>query len=189
MTAIEKARNLFRDAGLALPTIPEELAARLKERGRWLFSTRLLDMSPYNLQHYVDEAERTPSRDYAVLSHSGHGVNSYAIQYYLVQEALRMFLHLGWGGAYMDATKAAAAIRDCFSMADKIVPAAQTVGRFKAGERLLVVASDFYGSYWLRPGESRPEEDDGKDPLEVLTEVLDWLTRYERGKIQARAIE
>jgi len=32
MTDIEKARQLFRDAGLAFPTIPEELAARLKGR-------------------------------------------------------------------------------------------------------------------------------------------------------------
>ncbi len=37
MTAVEKARHLFQEAGLAFPTIPEELAARLKERGKWLF--------------------------------------------------------------------------------------------------------------------------------------------------------
>jgi hypothetical protein len=30
MTDIEKARRLFRDAGLAFPTIPEKLAAQLK---------------------------------------------------------------------------------------------------------------------------------------------------------------
>jgi len=82
MTDIEKARQLFRDAGLDFPTIPKELAAQLKERGRWFFSSRQIDMSPYNLEHYVHEVERAEVKDYAVLSHSGHGVNSYAIQYY-----------------------------------------------------------------------------------------------------------
>jgi hypothetical protein len=31
MTDIEKARKLFHDSGLAFPTVPEELAVRVKE--------------------------------------------------------------------------------------------------------------------------------------------------------------
>jgi len=54
MTDIEKASQLFQDAGLAFPTIPEALAAQLKEQDRWLFSTRPVDISPYDLQYYVD---------------------------------------------------------------------------------------------------------------------------------------
>ena len=96
MTDIEKARELFRQAGLAFPTIPKQLAARLKERGEWLFSTREVKIWPYNLDDYVRESHDAPG-DYAVLCHSGHGVNSYAIQYYLVYGPLRMFvLGLGW---------------------------------------------------------------------------------------------
>src|SRR5664279_4461313 len=91
MTDIEKARKLFQDEGLAFPTIPEEFAVRLREQGNrrlpmrdnigdlyaspWLFSTREIDMSPYNLQHYVREAESGPVDDYVILDHSGHGVN------------------------------------------------------------------------------------------------------------------
>ena len=101
LTGIEKARELFRQAGLAFPTIPKQLAARLKERGEWLFSTREVKISPYNLDDYVRESHDAPG-DYAVLCHSGYGVNSYAIQYYLVYGPVRMFLFLGWGGVYMD---------------------------------------------------------------------------------------
>jgi hypothetical protein len=118
MTDIKKARQLFRDAGLAFPTIPREIAARLKEQGEWLFATRKIETSPYILQHFVSEVDETPVEDYAVLSHSGYGINSYAIQYYLVRGSLRMFLHLGWGGVYMDEKAAAANIRNCFSLAD-----------------------------------------------------------------------
>ena len=175
MTDIEKARQLFRESKLAFPAIPDKLAARFKELDRWLFSTRELQMSPYNLQHYVLEVNKTHVEDYAVLSHSGHGANSYAIQYYVVYGALRMFLHLGWGGVYMDARRARDQIRDCFSLADDIIPAVQTVARLRAEDRLTIVGSDFYGSYWSVPGQRDRGKEKELSPAEVLAEVLHWL--------------
>ncbi len=173
---IEKARQLFQEAGLSFPTIPDDLASRLKERRKWLFSTRELDMSPYNLQHYVAEFGGTDVNDYAVLSHSGHGANSYALQYYLVFGALGMFLHLGWGGVYMNAERCVAQIHDCFSLADQIVAAAHRTGKLRHCGRLTIVGSDFYGSYWLPPDGSRRKEDEhSKRPADVLNEVLRWL--------------
>jgi hypothetical protein len=83
---------------------------------------------------------------------------------------------------------AAVKIRECFSIADQIVTAAPKVGRFQAGERLIVVVSDFYGSYWLSPRESRGGKyADRKDPsdlkpLEALTEALGWLKSHRVGK-------
>ena len=109
MSDIEKARRLFQESGLAFPTVPDSLAARLRERRRWLFSTRTLKTSPYDLDFYLHEGDSAPAA-YAVLAHSGHGVNSYAIQYYLVCGPLRLFLHLAWGGVYTDAAEAAARI-------------------------------------------------------------------------------
>jgi hypothetical protein len=177
MSDIEKARQLFQEAGLAFPKIPDELAPRLKERDEWLFSTREIETSPYNLYHYVREIDRNSEEDYVVLSHSGHGANSYAIQYYLVRGPLRMFLHLSWGGVYVDAEKSTAKIRDCFSLADEVVAAAQAVGRFQPAERLTIVASDFYGSYWLPPGKTDRNKGEGFNrPVGVLAEALRWLT-------------
>src|SRR5947199_3729167 len=116
-------------------------------------------MSPYNLQHYLSEFDETHVEDYAVLCHSGHGVNSYALQYYLVYGALGMFLHLGWGGVYMDAKRAATEIADCFSLAGEIVLAVQAAQRFQPAARLRLVGPDFYGSSWLAPVTSRRKED------------------------------
>ena len=182
MTGINKARDLFSNAGLAVPTLPEDLAAKLKERDRWVFSTRLIRRSPYDLDYYAHEVQRKQVPDYALLSHSGHGANSYAIQYYLVHGSLRMFLHLAWGGIYTDKEKVAATIGDCFSKADKVVQAmVQDAALFQAGEYLTVVGSDFYGSHWmpLCAGRRRKEADrQGSSivmPLEALTEALDWL--------------
>jgi hypothetical protein len=173
MTDIGKATKLFEKAGLLFPGIPDELAARLKERDKWLFSTRKISMSPYNLQHYVDELN---ARDYVILSHSGHGVNSYAIQYYLVYKALRMFLHLGWGGAYGDINRDATQIRECFELANRITRLVLDVRKIPSGDRLTIVGSDFYGSYCSLPGENRRDGPEGLGgPAAVLTGALRWL--------------
>lgn len=176
MTNVEKARQLFKDAKLAFPMIPGELAARLKEHDKWLFSTREIEISPYNLQHYICEIDEVHVEDYVVLSHSGHGVNSYALQYYIVHGSLEMFLHLEWGGVYKEAEKATADIRDCFSLTDEIVPATQTAGKLQVGDRLRIVGSDLNGSYWFVSGKLERKEDvDSKNPARVLSEALNWL--------------
>jgi hypothetical protein len=181
MTGIDKARDLFSSAGLAFPTLPEELAMKLKERDEWVFSTQPIRMWPYELDRYVHQSQRRQIRDYALLSHSGHGINSYAIQYYLVHGPLRMFLHLGWGGVYIDQKEEAVKIRACFLKADEVVKAmVQSAAGFHAGEHLTVVGSDFYGSYWIPPGAGAQKREihtntEVESPLAALTEVFDWL--------------
>lgn len=76
----------------------------------------------------------------------------------------------------MDAQQSATKIRDCFSLADEIIPAVQHASVLQAGDRLMIVGSDFYGSYWLAPGKNRRKNDECfKRPAEVLLEVRDWL--------------
>jgi len=173
MADAEKARKLFQEAGLTFPNIPEDLAEQLKEQDKWLFSTREISTWPYNLQHYVGEVNE---EDYVILSHSGHGVNSYAIQYYLVYKTLRMFLHLGWGGAYMDDKADATKIGECFSLADEILLTTRNVDKVPACDRMTIVGSDFYGSYWSLPQENRRDGPEGSNgPAAVLAQALRWL--------------
>ncbi len=89
-----------------------------------------------------------------------------------------MFLHLGWGGVYMNAENAAAQIEACFTLADKIVLAAQGSEKLQEGSDLKIVCSDFYGSYWSAPGvEAKKEDASSRKPEEVLGEVLYWLEK------------
>jgi hypothetical protein len=60
---------VFAKAGLSFPKLPAQLAATVKQCGEWAFSTRLISMSPYNLEHYVSECGQAQVNDYAVLSH------------------------------------------------------------------------------------------------------------------------
>jgi len=178
MTDLAKAKALFRNAGLPFPFLPKKLASSLQERGKWLYSTRPIDVDPYFLGHYVDEAGAAELGDYAVLAHSGYGINSYAIQYYLAYGPLRLFLFLGWGGVYMDKQEAVATIQECFSLADRITEV--TPHKLRPGSRLTIVGSDFYGAYWSphekRGKITRSTLSVAKTPQEVLGETLAWLT-------------
>jgi hypothetical protein len=176
MNDIEDARLLFLNNGLAFPKIPEGLSMRLQKRDRWIFSTRMVDVYPYDLRHYISEFVGSQVEDYVILSGSGHGINSYAIQYYIVYGPLGMFLHLGWGGVYMDKNLKAQKIRKCFSLADQIVWLVINKAGFEKRDRLTVVASDFYGSYWtLLKGGRQEQKANSRFPAGVLSGVLCWL--------------
>lgn len=197
MSDVEKARRLFEEAGLAFPSIPEALAAGVKEQGKWLFSTREVEESPYGLRHYVLEVDGTQVEDYVVLCHSGHGVNSYAIQYYLVYGSLRIFLFLGWGGWYMNNDTQVSQIMECFSLADQIVPAATSMRKRGADGRLTIVGSDFYGSFWTASDQGSNQNLDElvqvhaslalrricKRPAQILAEALSWLKSPPRNQL------
>lgn len=176
ITGLEKARKTFLKAGLAFPQIPEELASRLEKKETWVFSSRELTMSPYNIEKYVDESYDPPP-PYVVLAHVGYGFNSYFLAYYLVFGPLRLFLGLSLGGAYMDHEANVVEIKKCFSLADEILSAAMTSGKLFPDEHLTIVCSDFYGNHW---GLSLPEyvrrSDLTHQPAsELLAKILKWL--------------
>lgn len=174
------ARALFEGAGLGFPAIPTDLANRLREHRPWVYATRPLGVSPYDIRAYVDEATRQRVQPYAVLAHAGHGVNSYAIHYYLVIEGLRMFVRVGWGGSYMDDDIAAANVREAFALADQVLAAAQAVapGNLAPGEALTLAATTSYGSGWWPPG-SRPSRAVFDGPrlshLDAMRAAIRWF--------------
>ena len=83
MSAINEARELFERSGLVLPPIPSALQARLRRISEWCYGTRDIDpMQMYGFHLYPAEAVAEPIDNYVALSHAGHGVNSYAINYH-----------------------------------------------------------------------------------------------------------
>lgn len=173
-----EARALFERAGLAFPAIPAPFRQRLGRHDRWLYATRPIGETPYLIESYVDEVLSSRVPDYALLAHAGHGFNSYAIHYYLVHGGLCILVQVGWGGAYMGERETARQ-RETFAVCDDIVAAAARVppGRIPSGQRVIVVASSFYGGRWARPGERLGGRDQGRRSTfrAVLDEALAWL--------------
>lgn len=92
--------------------------------------------------------------DYLLLGHAGHGVNSWAIHYYLVRGPLALFIQVGFGGAYIKRDSSVQKLTAAFIKAQELIrrfEKAQDAGWLSsASQRWVVVASDFYGSRWTR---------------------------------------
>jgi hypothetical protein len=176
---VTKAAALLGAEGLTLPPIPVALRSSFRARGKWCFSTRALPSRPYDHAYYLEEARTGAAPDYVLVAHDGHGVNSYAMHYYLVQESVALFLQIGWGGIYMDRASSTALVNQSFELAGKLLgafPEGFRRGKLAAEDRLMVFVSQFRGSFWsvIRPGSPLPEPEEARDPCEVLRKVLHW---------------
>ena len=74
--------------------------------------------------------------------HAGHGVNSYAINYFLTYRAVALYTQVLWGGSYTDTERATAQVAPLFSACATLIEAAEA-HKPEADTRLLCVASDF----------------------------------------------
>lgn len=92
--------------------------------------------------------------------------------------ALRMFLHLGWGGFYSDAEADSAQIRECFHLADKIVDLAHAT-ELAGGWTTDCCRVGFLCGYYepLRASMERGVEPEWelKPPAKVLSQEFEWL--------------
>jgi hypothetical protein len=146
------ARKAFADNGLAFPAIPAELGKKLRRRQDWQWCNQAIPTPPYFIQAWVEAFQQGDIEELALLAHDGHGVNSHALQYYLVHDGLALFLHLAWGGVYMDQEASTRNVNHCLSLADQIVERWQSLPGHQRRNGLLVVAADFYPC-WCRMGD------------------------------------
>jgi hypothetical protein len=75
----------FESASLPEPPIPDRLRPAVRRIEEWCWATRPVDpMEMYTFRGYPGEVLLGRIADYAAVSHSGHGANSYGISLDLV---------------------------------------------------------------------------------------------------------
>ncbi|GKT15626.1 hypothetical protein AVHY2522_08775 [Acidovorax sp. SUPP2522] len=151
-TGASSALTLFADEGLPFPPVPALLLASMTQQGAAWFATRPVASTPYDLHHFLDEVETQPDvADYAVVGFDGHGTNSWAVHFYLVQKGIALFIKLPWGGAYLEPEPARARITEMFEWAVAVqsqLQRAESAGKIPPGTRLHVAASRFDHAGW-----------------------------------------
>lgn len=180
MKDIEKAKQLFKKAGLPFPPIPKEMAHRFQCLYPWMFGTRTDAPNPYGIHLYIEELKSKYVEDYLMLGHSGHGVNSYAIHYYMVRGPLAIILQWGWGGCYMDNERQSSELAVHFDTVRAILRATMTksfINKITYPKRFLIVETDFARSRWgtieiVKNGENLFNF---RDCSNSLLEALQWI--------------
>ncbi len=184
----DQARASFANEGLRFPPVPEPLSEQLQAVNEHLFATTELPSTAYGLDLFINQviANEAP-KDYVVIGFDGHGINSWAAHYYLVQGPLALFVQLHWGGAYTDTDNARQLIDAVFQRAEtlqKTMEQATSLGRIPEGWRLLIVISSFSQPGWTWVPSPPPNADQlhWQQPPHLLTEVAAMLNDLVNGK-------
>ncbi len=186
-----RVEALLKEAGLSMPPMPETALTRLKEREEWCFCTRAVKVPPSEIRHYVRKAVAGASPDYVLLARTEASGAASAMQYFLVQGPLQLFLQVRWGGPAGGRDRGVALLNECFALVHQLVravPEAIRRGGLSPRGRITVVASDREPGFWevTAAGERvdraappiRRAPRGAPDPRTVLEGALGWC----RGK-------
>jgi len=181
-------RHTFLGAGLALPPIPERLEHGFERLEDWLFGTRpVVRKDTYMLTPYLEEARAGGVEDYVAVTHGGHGVNSYSLNYLLVLDPIIVMTQTLYGGIYTDNE---IAIRSWGRQVDginELLAKASTLTRAGLGGRLVVSDSNyrFLLSGWEFIPDGRTSEEERRHKRSaagIFRDVIVWLSEtVERG--------
>ena len=175
----EQAKALFANENLRFPALPENMTDHLQPVNEHLFATRELPNAAYGIDSFVTQIIRDQSpEDYAVVGFDGHGINSWAAHYYLVQGPLALFTQLPWGGAYTDENKARQFIDSVYQKVEGIqqsVAQATTLGRIPTGWRLVVLVSSFTTPGWVWLSPQKGSQLNWQRPQQMLTKLEQQL--------------
>jgi hypothetical protein len=141
--------DYFQQQKLPSPPVPTSLQGALTQQTPHVFGTVQLQHDLYDLGHYLKKAN-DPTEDYLLLGHGGHGIQSHAMHYYLVQGPLAVFLQIQCGSAYGDLDKDALRLTHYYgqleALLNKTLTATNASNKLASGQRLIVFESDFAGN-------------------------------------------
>jgi len=175
-------RETFAGAGLAVPPIPERLAPQFERLDQWLFSTRpVVRKDTYMLRPYLEEARAGEIEDYVAVTHGGHGMNSYSLNYLLVLDPIVVMAQTHYGGVYTDSESATRRWALQVEGISELLAKASTLTRSGLGGRLVVADSNFRslmcGWEFIPDGQVSEEERRHKrSTAGAFRDVIAWLT-------------
>lgn len=143
--AVRLARAEFAEAGLMFPELPPGLRNQLVRRGPWFSSTSPVDVAPFDFMNFVRSRIIHGCPEFALIGHDGHGINSWALHYAVVNGPVALFVQRSWGGALDDGSEAAS-VNEGFARVGRLLNVAEGAGP----PRIVVVDSDLHGAFWAR---------------------------------------
>jgi hypothetical protein len=141
-SALATVQTLFRNEGLPFPDLPADLAAQLQELNAHHFATRATGHTLYEFAAHLALASDTDER-FLALGFDGHGTNSWAAHFYLVDGPLALLVQVQWGGIYTNSSAATTRMEGVFGFGQALREETEK-RQLEPGERLIVCFSDMH---------------------------------------------
>ncbi|MGI9273292.1 MAG: hypothetical protein ACR2PT_00350 [Endozoicomonas sp.] len=176
LNLLETARELITGSGLPMPRVPKSLAEKLRNPGDFFyFTSREGAPGPWNLGWFLEEIENRSPENYVVLGLDGHGTESQATHYYLVEDGIAVFHQSGLASPVNPETDQTLADQyDLIAVMAVATDQAREKGLLPESGRLVIVRPLFLQPFWgiqPAPGQAVDWQDAG-DPL---LDACDWL--------------
>lgn len=205
-SSLREAYHLFNSRQLGFPTLPALFAEQFVTLREWCYAAHFpgdellaledfqgrisRESCKYGYQLYFSPREVVEALDSMVdncllLDHSGHGINSHAIHLLMMFGPVRLFLQMGWGGAYLDNEAAATSIQKVFVLVNELLHTLDnylTLYGILPKHNMYIVGSDLKGGYEFAVGTFGCEVGSAATPTQVLLDAIKWLqTQLDEG--------
>lgn len=101
---------------------------------------------------------RADPDDFLFIKHSGRGIASWALRYFLACGPLAIFLIVPWGGAIGDPQERDDRVSASLKLVSDLIDATR---HLTERHSLLVYGSDMYRSMWRPPGQKQAQRGEG----------------------------
>ena len=136
----------FQRAGLAVPRVPKPLKDLIEAKGDWWWAT---DDGPKPHEDYLLESVEVlqrPVSDHVAISHAGHGLNSYGLNWRQAYGPVAFLVQTGWGGGLSDSARDIGRQAELFARTSQLVNTLDERGVEPGAariRRLTITVSDF----------------------------------------------
>ena len=173
---LEQARLLMQDAGLPMPPVPKQIADQLhRPYNASYFTTRQSAPGPWDFMWFLQEVENETPDQYMVLGMDGHGVESAATHFYLVEDDLAIFHQSPLSSpSHPDIEDTLSDQYDLIAIMAVAITQAKGKGYLPDDGRVVIVRPGNQPSAWgIQPAPGKPV--DWQETSDPLLDVCDWL--------------
>ena len=173
---LEQVRTLMLDAGLPMPPVPRQIADQLhRPDSASYFTTRESAPGPWDLMWFLQEVENKTPAQYLVLGIDGHGVESAATHFYLVEDDLAIFHQSQLASPYHPEPEDTLADQyDLIAIMAVAISQAKEKGYLPDDSRIVIARPGNLPPAWgIQPAPGKPV--DWQETTDPLLDVSDWL--------------
>ena len=173
---LHQARDMMSAAGLPMPPVPRNLSDQLLcPDDTQYFTTRDNTPNPWNLSWFLQEIEQKTPDDYLIFGIDGHGVESAATHYYLVENDIAVF-HQSRLPTPSHSRPEPDLVDQYELLATIAVAASEAKEKGKLpddGRIILVRPTNMPSSWGIQPAPGQPVQ--WQESSNALLDVSDWL--------------
>ncbi|KEQ16854.1 hypothetical protein [Endozoicomonas numazuensis] len=174
----EAARHLIRDAGLPMPPIPKGISEKLfRPQDTNYFTSRTNTPGPWSLGWFLEEVEYGNPQSYVMIGIDGHGQESSATHFYLVEEDIAFFHQSQMiSPSNPELEESLSDQYDLMAIIAVATAQAKEKGQMAEESRLVIVRPTYRHPFWgIQPRPGHPI--DWKDAEDALLDASNWLAK------------